>query len=54
MAIIKLAARNLTRRPAPLLGDHNDYVFGELLGVSKEEIQSLANDQIVGTAPLGI
>jgi len=42
------------RRPAPLLGEHNDYVLGELLGMSKEEIQSLADDQIIGTAPLGV
>jgi len=38
------------RRPAPLLGEHNDYVFGKLLGMSKEEIQSLTDDQIIGTA----
>ncbi len=40
------------RRPAPLLGEHNDYVLGEILGMSKEEIQSLADDQIIGTVPL--
>lgn len=54
-APIKLSESPITiRRPAPLLGEHNDYVFGELLGMSKEEIQSLADDQIIGTAPLGI
>jgi len=52
MVITKLAARNLTRRPVLLLGEHNAYVFGELLGMSKEEIQSLADDQINGTVPL--
>ncbi len=41
------------RRPAPLLGEHNDYVLGELLGISKEEIKSLAEKQIIGNAPVG-
>jgi crotonobetainyl-CoA:carnitine CoA-transferase CaiB-like acyl-CoA transferase len=40
------------RRPAPLLGEHNDYVLGEILGMSKEEIQNLVDEQIIGTAPL--
>ncbi len=42
------------RRPAPLLGEHNDYVLGSLLGMPKEEIQSLADDKIIGTTPLGV
>ena len=29
------------RRPAPLLGEHNQYVFGELLGLPGAEIQRL-------------
>jgi benzylsuccinate CoA-transferase BbsF subunit len=29
------------RRPAPLFGEHNDYVFGELLGLSRGEISRL-------------
>lgn len=29
------------RRPSPLLGEHNDYVFGKLLGMSAEEIENL-------------
>jgi len=42
------------RRPAPLLGEHNNYVLGELLGMSKADIQSLVDDQIIGTVPLGV
>ena len=41
------------RRPSPLVGEHNDYVLGELLGMSKQEIQSLVDKQIIGTTPLG-
>jgi crotonobetainyl-CoA:carnitine CoA-transferase CaiB-like acyl-CoA transferase len=41
------------RRPAPLLGEHNDYVLGKLLGISQKEIQSLYDDRIIGTTPLG-
>lgn len=35
------------RRPAPLLGEHNDYVFGELLGLSKDEIEGLVKKKII-------
>jgi crotonobetainyl-CoA:carnitine CoA-transferase CaiB-like acyl-CoA transferase len=42
------------RRPAPLLGEHNEYVLGNLLGMSREEIQELADNQIIGNTPLGI
>ncbi len=35
------------RRPAPMLGEHNDYVFGELLGLSKDEIERLAQKKII-------
>ncbi len=42
------------RRPAPLLGEHNNHILGELLGMSPEEIQGLADDQIIGTTPLGV
>ena len=40
------------RQPAPLLGEHNQYVLHELLGMSEQEIQSLAEDDIIGTEPL--
>jgi crotonobetainyl-CoA:carnitine CoA-transferase CaiB-like acyl-CoA transferase len=32
---------------APLLGEHNDYVLGELLGLSAVERQRLAADKII-------
>ena len=32
---------------APLLGEHNDYVFGQLLGLSKEEIQHLTEQKVL-------
>ena len=41
------------RRSAPVLGEHNDYVLGELLGMSKQEIRTLADEQIIGRKPLG-
>ena len=35
------------RRPAPSLGEHNDYVLGELLGFSSEEILSLEKEKVI-------
>lgn len=32
---------------APVLGQHNDYVYGELLGLSDDEIVQLIEDQII-------
>ncbi len=34
-------------RSAPLLGEDNEYVLGELLGLSPEEVQQLADEQVV-------
>jgi benzylsuccinate CoA-transferase BbsF subunit len=34
-------------RPAPLLGQHNSYVFEELLGLSKEEIANLEEKEVI-------
>jgi crotonobetainyl-CoA:carnitine CoA-transferase CaiB-like acyl-CoA transferase len=41
-----------TNRPAPCFGEHNHYVFGELLGLSDEEIADLTRQEIVSTHPL--
>jgi crotonobetainyl-CoA:carnitine CoA-transferase CaiB-like acyl-CoA transferase len=34
-------------RHAPLLGEHNDYVFGEILSLSKKEIEQFINEKII-------
>lgn len=34
-------------RHAPLLGEHNEYVFGELLGMSTEEIKRLEKEKVL-------
>jgi crotonobetainyl-CoA:carnitine CoA-transferase CaiB-like acyl-CoA transferase len=33
--------------PAPLFGEHNAYVFGELLGMPEEEISRLVAEEIL-------
>ena len=35
------------RRPAPMLGQHNDYVLRELLGRSESEIAQLIEDKVI-------
>ncbi len=37
------------RIPANCLGEHNDYVFGEILGMSRDEISKLEQENIIGT-----
>jgi crotonobetainyl-CoA:carnitine CoA-transferase CaiB-like acyl-CoA transferase len=39
-------------RPAPTLGQHNEYVYQEIIGLSAEEYQKLVDDQAIGTAYL--
>ncbi|MHB8103993.1 MAG: CaiB/BaiF CoA transferase family protein [Dehalococcoidales bacterium] len=34
-------------RTPPLLGEHNDYVFGKLLGLSKDEIHQLTEEKVL-------
>jgi benzylsuccinate CoA-transferase BbsF subunit len=34
-------------RPAPLLGEHNQYVFGELLGLQEADIQRLVEAEAI-------
>ena len=36
-------------KPAPCLGEHNDYVYGELLGYSQQEIAELECEKYLGT-----
>lgn len=34
-------------KAAPLLGEHNDYIFGELLGIPKQEITRLIEEKVI-------
>ncbi len=46
---IKFSGYNeMNYRTPPLLGEHNDYVFGELLGLSREEIRKLTEEKVLG------
>ena len=33
--------------PAPLLGQHNDYVLGQVLGIDESRLNRLAAEQVV-------
>jgi CoA:oxalate CoA-transferase len=33
--------------PPPLLGEHNDYVFGEIVGLSEEQIHEMKNNGVL-------
>lgn len=39
------------RMPAPCVGEHNEYVLGGLLGMSREEMAELEKANIIGTVP---
>jgi len=39
------------RRPAPLLGEHNDEVLGAELGLSTAELDALRADKVIGDRP---
>ena len=41
------------RRPAPTLGQDNEYVLTKFLGMTKKEIEQLAEEEIIGTKPQG-
>ncbi len=38
-------------RAAPIMGEHNEFVFGELLGLSVEQIADLEEKGVIGHAP---
>ena len=50
---VRFTETSIKMRPAPKLGEHNDYVLGKILGLSKSEIEELEKNKIIGTTPLG-
>ena len=40
---------NHIRTTAPCLGEHNDYVFGEVMGLSRKELADLEEKNVIGT-----
>jgi crotonobetainyl-CoA:carnitine CoA-transferase CaiB-like acyl-CoA transferase len=41
------------RRPAPTLGQDNEYILTKLLGMTEDEINRLAEEEVIGTKPQG-
>ncbi len=39
-------------KPGPCLGEHNEYVLGDILGLTPDELVELEKDQVIGYAPL--
>ncbi len=38
---------------APLLGEHNEHVFKDIIGMTPDEIAGLEREGITGTVPTG-
>ena len=34
-------------RPSPCLGEHNDYVFGEILGMPEDQLKALQDEKVI-------
>ncbi|MEE8337565.1 MAG: CoA transferase [Dehalococcoidia bacterium] len=49
MTIEMARTPNAIRRPPPKLGEHNEYVYLELLGYSREQYENLVQRGLVGT-----
>jgi benzylsuccinate CoA-transferase BbsF subunit len=43
----RISGLDLPVRPAPLLGEHNDYVLREILGLGADEVEELRNREII-------
>ena len=50
----KMSRTETTLERSPILGEHNEYVFGELLGLPREEMEKLEREGIIGREPLSM
>ncbi len=41
-------------RPAPLLGEHNQYVYAEMLGYSGRRMKELEEDEVIWAKQPGV
>ena len=39
--------------PAPILGEANDYALGQILGLTAEQVDALAVQEVIGAEPIG-
>ena len=44
---LKVTVAGITGRGAPCYGEDNEYVYGELLGMSKQEINDLEREGVI-------
>ena len=42
------------RRPAPTVGEHNDEVLRDVLGLTDDELARLRADAVIGERPVGL
>jgi len=42
------------RLPAPGLGQHNDFILGDILGLDQAELERLAEKDVIGNEPLSL
>lgn len=47
LAVKLSASPGSVRHGAPTVGEHNDYVYGELLGLATEEVSRLRKEGII-------
>jgi crotonobetainyl-CoA:carnitine CoA-transferase CaiB-like acyl-CoA transferase len=43
---------SVLHRPAPCFGEHNDYVFGKILGLPSQEVETLVKERVISKEPI--
>lgn len=44
---IRIRGTSVNARPAPMLGEHNGYVFGQILKLTAQQVDDLAGRKII-------